>query len=390
MIHLNNEPSSKEEPGNEIELVERKGLGHPDTLCDLVAEQASQALCRLYLNESGRIQHHNIDKALLIAGNARPAFKGGKVLAPMQLIMAGRATDKVNGKQLPVAETIRQAATNALKNALRHINPEKHFTIAVQTQPGSGELQALTEREVPLANDTSIGVGFYPLTSLENLVKQASAILNRNETLQQFPFLGEDVKVMGMRRGAHYHLTIGAALIGRYLDNLQAYKDAITAIEAHLKDQLSQGYPDLEVTINAADDYAGGDVYLTVNGTSAEMGDDGQVGRGNRCNGLITPYRPMSMEAVAGKNPFNHVGKHYNLMAREMSRSIVEENLAEEAQVYMVSRIGAPITEPELVDVKLTNYAGNEQQIRDLVNTKLGQMDTLWKQILEGNLSTGI
>ncbi len=59
------------------------------------------------------------------------------------------------------------------------------------------------------------------------------------------------------------------------------------------------------VHVNTADDIKKKSVFLTVTGTSAEMGDDGSVGRGNRCNGLITPNRPMSMEATSGKNPID-------------------------------------------------------------------------------------
>lgn len=55
------------------------------------------------------------------------------------------------------------------------------------------------------------------------------------------------------------------------------------------------------VVINAADNYEKDIVYLTVTGTSAECGDDGQVGRGNRANGLITPYRPMTLEPLPEK-----------------------------------------------------------------------------------------
>ena len=52
---------------NAIEIVERKGLGHPDTICDLVMERISVALSNAYLERFGRILHHNCDKGLLVA-----------------------------------------------------------------------------------------------------------------------------------------------------------------------------------------------------------------------------------------------------------------------------------------------------------------------------------
>jgi S-adenosylmethionine synthetase len=47
-----------------VELVERKGVGHPDSICDAIMEQVSVVLCREYLTIFGRILHHNIDKGL--------------------------------------------------------------------------------------------------------------------------------------------------------------------------------------------------------------------------------------------------------------------------------------------------------------------------------------
>ena len=74
-----------------VEVVERKGLGHPDTIFDALAEALSRALCREYLQKCGIILHHNVDKALLCGGRAAPQFGGGVVLAPIEIHLAGRA-----------------------------------------------------------------------------------------------------------------------------------------------------------------------------------------------------------------------------------------------------------------------------------------------------------
>jgi S-adenosylmethionine synthetase len=55
-----------------VEIVERKGLGHPDTICDLLSERLSVALSKYYLGQFGLILHHNVDKALLAAGRSSP------------------------------------------------------------------------------------------------------------------------------------------------------------------------------------------------------------------------------------------------------------------------------------------------------------------------------
>ena len=75
------------------------------------------------------------------------------------------------------------------------------------------------------------------------------------------------------------------------------------------------------VEIRTRHDRGAGGMYLTVLGTSADGADGGQVGRGNRVNGLISLHRPMSTEAAAGKNPVSHVGKIYNLLAHRSPRT---------------------------------------------------------------------
>jgi S-adenosylmethionine synthetase len=146
----------------------------------------------------------------------------------------------------------------------------------------------------------------------------------------------------------------------------------------------------VHVSANAADDIHSGSVYLTVTGTSAEAGDDGEVGRGNRVNGLIAPYRPMNMEAAAGKNPVTHVGKLYNIVARRVAETLVEEiEGVSEAYCYLVSRIGSPITQPQVADLRLamrdgvaisTVTARAEQIVRD----QLSAIDRIRQELVDG------
>ena len=143
--------------------------------------------------------------------------------------------------------------------------------------------------------------------------------------------------------------------------------------------------------VNAADDRATGAVYLTVTGTSAEAGDDGEVGRGNRVNGLITPGRPMSLEAAAGKNPVTHVGKIYNVVAREMAASLVEDvPEISSAQCLLVSRIGSPVTQPALIDMKLSvdgaSISDLEHQAKEIAERHLSRIPQLIDDFVAGRI----
>lgn len=116
--------------------------------------------------------------------------------------------------------------------------------------------------------------------------------------------------------------------------------------------------------MNAADNEESGSIYLTVTGTSAESGDDGEAGRGNRVGGLITPYRPMTMESVAGKNPVSHVGKIYNVLARKIAEDVARETDGCTVDVFLISRIGQPVSSPQLVQVRVRNSAEVSQNMR--------------------------
>ncbi|MFO0690030.1 MAG: methionine adenosyltransferase [Myxococcota bacterium] len=346
-----------------VEMVERKGLGHPDTICDALAEQLSRNLCRHYLDRFGEVLHHNVDKALLCGGSATPAFGGGAVTAPIEIHLSGRATDRIGDARVPV-ETIAIEGSRAwLRDALHALDVERDVRLHCGIRPGSQDLSALFARgrtRVPLANDTSFGVGYAPLSPLERLVLGVERRLNGRDRARERPAWGEDVKVMGLRQGRAVRITVACALIGRHLRTLDDYfgeKEAIRRVVSELAVQA--GFDGCVVDVNAADSSDGRSIYLTVTGTSAEAGDDGEVGRGNRVNGLITPGRPMSLEAAAGKNPVSHAGKIYNVLAHRVAARLVAD-LSEvvAAECHLLSRIGHPVTEPALAHLRLKTRDG--------------------------------
>lgn len=349
------------EPGDTTtEIVERKGLGHPDTICDALAEELSRNLCREYVRRFGSILHHNVDKALLAGGSSEPRFGGGRVLAPIRIYLAGRAISRLGGDVIPLEEIAVEGSRSWLRTNLHALDPMQHVSIQTLIQPGSGDLRALFSRrshgDSPLANDTSIGVGYAPMSALEQLVLAIERHINPPNGGRVRPAWGEDVKVMGIRTGNAVHFSIACAMIGSQLSGLEDYFSEKGLLAEMVRDLATQyRFKEADVAVNVADDRKTGAVYLTVTGTSAEAGDDGEVGRGNRVNGLITPCRPMSIEAAAGKNPVTHVGKIYNVVARAIAASLVEDvPEISSAQCLLVSRIGSPVTQPALIDIKLT------------------------------------
>jgi S-adenosylmethionine synthetase len=384
-------------PGSQpVEVVERKGLGHPDTLCDAVAERISVRLCRHYRERFGVILHHNVDKVLLCGGASRASFGGGEVIEPIELYLAGRATMEWRGEDIPVHAIAIEACKEIFRERLPEADIDKHVRVTSRIRPGSTALTSLFGRGggVPLANDTSCGTGFAPLTDLERVVLEVERRLNSAETRRVHPAVGSDIKVMGVRRGDRVALTIGCAFIGRYLSDIREYElEKRAARDLALEAARAVTRLDVEATVNAADDIAAGDVFLTVTGTSAEAGDDGEVGRGNRTGGLITPYRFMTMEAAAGKNPVSHVGKLYNVMAGRIAGALVDGvRGVEGATCVLVSQIGRPVNDPQVVDIQLVlakgaSVADARSRAEDVASERLSSLLELCEELLQESVS---
>jgi S-adenosylmethionine synthetase len=381
-------------PLPDVEVVERKGLGHPDSICDALAEELSLALCRAYLERCGGILHHNVDKVLLVGGASRPAWGGGEVTAPIEIFLAGRATRAWRGATVPVEELAVEGSRSWLREHLHALDAAAHVRLEPRLRPGAPELARLVEHGGALANDTSIGVGYAPLSELERVVLRVEQALNPPGCARTDPALGEDVKVLGVRAEGEIQLTLACALVGRELPDLAAYLEAKRRA-ARLAEDAARAETRLpvRVVVNAADDPDAGSVYLTVTGTSAEAGDDGEAGRGNRANGLITPGRPMTLESVAGKNPVSHVGKLYNVAAGLVCQALVEA-LPEVrgAECLLVSRIGQPVCEPRLAQLRIACAdagagAALVPRAREIAGDHLARIDRLWEDLVTGAIA---
>ena len=377
------------------EMVERKGIGHPDSVADGIAEAVSRALSNYYMKEYGTIFHHNTDQVEIVGGQSKPEFGGGTVLEPVYILLSGRATTMVDGKRIPFRTIAVKAAYEQIKDNFPNIDPEEDITMDCRIGQGSVDLRGVYDTKKFLANDTSFGVGYAPFSDVERLVLETEHYIN-GKLRFEMKGLGEDVKVMGARIEDRIILTIAIAMVGKYLANPQEYM----ALKEQLYDKVKEHGMDLlgrdfELHINTADMPENNVYYLTVTGLSMENGDDGSVGRGNRVNGLITPYRPMSMEAASGKNPVTHVGKLYNLLSMKIAEDIIKETGGdvEEARVRILAQIGHPIDQPLLASTNLIMADGVplskvKGEVEGIVDNWLANIDKITQMLLEGKIST--
>ena len=380
-----------------IEVVERKGVGHPDSLADGIADSVSRALCQNYSDTFGMSMHHNTDQVEIVGGQATVEFGGGEVTEPIYILLSGRATTVADGKVIPVHKIAAEAAKEYLSKTVRNLDVENHVVIDSKISQGSVDLRDVFNRkgEVPSANDTSFGVGFAPFSDVEGLCLDIERTMNSDKFKEKFPGSGEDIKVMGLREDDKITFTIANAMVSKYIPDLDHYmsmkEDMTSAIKDLAVKMTDRG---VEVYINAADDYDRELVYLTVTGTSAEMGDDGSVGRGNRVNGLITPNRYMSMEAAAGKNPVNHVGKMYNLVSMRMAEDITKDVAGiKEVNIRILSQIGRPIDQPRAASIQLiledgTSLDSIKPKVEEIADKHLDEIKVITDLVIKGEICT--
>ncbi len=383
----------------EIEVVERKGIGHPDSMSDGIAESVSRALSKTYIDKFGGVLHHNTDEVQITAGESVPEFGGGEIIKPIDILLTGRGIAEIDGTKIGLDRIAIGAAKEYLNENILNLCVETCTVVECKIGHGSGDLVHVFGRKdsVPSSNDTSFGVGYAPFSETENIVMDTELMLNAPKFKKKYPEVGEDIKVMGLREKDHIALTIAIAMISQYVDDLDHYINVRDEVKEKVLD-LTSKYTSREVKsyINTADSFTheNPSVYLTVTGTSAEMGDDGSVGRGNRANGLITPNRPMSMEATSGKNPINHVGKIYNLLSNEMANDITSKvDGVKQIHIMTLSQIGKPIDQPKAASAQIITEEGYslnsvKAEVEGIIDSWLANTSQITQMLVEGKLRT--
>lgn len=312
------------------EIIEYKSNGHPDSLTDLCVEACATFLDQYYLKKYGRVLHYNVDKALFSAGKAKVWFGGGRIIKPPTFILGGQASNLDWKLRWNLKRVIRSTINQFLPNL-------KKFKIEIRTSNVSQNLKMLSEQEEILANDTSFGVGYYPYSWNEMKVMAIAMELDAMIKQQIIP-IGELYKILLTPKAIY----VSAPLYAQRVFSRSQYARWKGEIERKLK-RFGK------VVFNP--DFDNGFPYLNLTGSSIECGDDGQVGRGNRYNGLITPCRPMTIEAYHGKNNRNHTGKLLSKWALEKAKDLYQKT-GKYTEVILVSKIGQPINDYEMYIIR--------------------------------------
>lgn len=398
----------------DYEVVERKGIGHPDTLCDTIAEKISQAYSQYCLEHYGIILRHMIDKIALSGGSAKVKFGGGEMQKPIRLYLNCRFTRTYQSETIPYIEIVTDVVRKHFGEILPLLDLDKWLMIVDNTHfaPGPGvvyEADGSTQNErqfffeVPKkefavfhdnslrSNDTSTTVSYSPLSVTEKIVILVEKTLNDKEFKKLYPFVGSDIKVMARRIQKKVDITACVPFIALHTPDKEFYAQKLILLEQLIRGLVlgQYGQYQVSVSLNTRDNPSKSDYYLTLTGSAIESGDEGVVGRGNRYNGIIPFTRHMSIEACCGKNPVYHVGKIYTAIGSLISSEIFSL-LGLETCVYLTSQMGRSISDPWSVYVEVygeTISPTQRQFIEGVVERCLTKANETTHKIVKGEIN---
>lgn len=345
------------------EVVERKGLGHPDTLADLIAEELSCRYSEMCLRRFGAVLHHNVDKLALLGGLVRSGLGFIERVHPIRVLFLGRMSRSFGGEKLNIEELQRAVATEVLKCRVPRIDVAdiafEHLTSAYSRIPRW--FAPLSQRDIPdavdaRASDTVCVSGAWPPSPVEQLVLDVEKALYLGGR-PRFEHVGQDVKIMAARRDEHVRLTVALPVLSSAVETEHAYNEIIRDFELLFREVAVAAMPsniavDVQVNTQSRMGHPTRRLYVLGLGTCLECGEEGLVGRGNKLNGLISVARPNVVECPFGKNPSYHAGKVFGYFSQLLAKK-VHGLVAEPVAVTIVAQQGDPIREPSFVSIEV-------------------------------------
>ena len=381
---------------SDLEIVERKFRGHPDSLADMVAQRFSQ----IYIQESWKqfpelannfFPNFSADKVTLCGASTEWEIGRYKVSRPIHALLIGKITQLIGNVPLDVDSFFQKALSETFAKCLGHddalASTVRHIygaTLAGSDHDPSfynpksiKSLLKILSKETK-ANDTVYVVAYAPLSATESLSIFLDNITASLEFKKLFPEIGSDIKTMIRRRMKNFDLTMCLPVFPERVDNEGRYrsvlKDSTAYLHAkalaYLKEQYGRGESVvLNLSTNTKD--TKDKKYYAVWGTSLSKGDIGAVGRGNRQQGFISGIRPSTNEAFPGKNPNHFAGIVFQQVAEKIAQEIFQE-LGFRNVVYITANNGDELARPNSIDILLENGVGvNGQRIRKIISNAL-------------------
>lgn len=379
---------------NNIEIIERKGLGHPDTLADKLAEECSRVYSNYCIERFGCVLHHNFDKLYIGAGCFRYENGAVNMYQPVKVYLNGRASNVMNVEKIDIDGLLKPVIKKYLASVLPRLDVEHELEININCTQNTKVHNWFTPEsinDIPdaikvFANDTSLCVSHYPFTLCEQIAFYAEQFFwkyNKNYASPKYDDIGQDIKVMVSRIKQDVTLTICLPV---YPDKFNSNEEYITILKKYEKLMATyiKKIPDidrynLKIEINKM---ANGDYlfYSLCKGSCIECGEEGIVGRGNNSQGIIPAFRPHTMEAPCGKNERYHTGRVLSFLAGRVVKRIYDE-YGVKTSMYCLTKNKNNLLEPFLMYLSVSDMKYRDE-IKKIIKDEFDE-NTYLSKILE-------
>ncbi len=371
-----------------FEVVERKGIGHPDSLADALANEVSLVYSKRCLEIFGVILHHNVDKLYIGAGHYKNDYGICERLSPVIVRVNGRISSVFGDTNLDIEQLQVSAVRNYMCKVMPTMtsddliiepNATQHTKVPYWFRPRNlGDIPDATN---PKANDTSVCIGYWPPTPAESLAYQLERYFwteVSGYTVPRFAEIGQDVKVMVVRNSNHIEATLCVPAMSLFTASYEAYRKLMTEHEKNLQFLADTLLADSELqSIVRINPYQ--KQYMLGLGSCIECGEEGIVGRGNNINGIISTHRIHTFESWAGKNPVYHTGRVYGYMTAKLARSISEQ-FSVKCTITAITRCGDSLFPPYRLMVS-TDHSVSDIDLGRFIEKLLYETDYV-KEIL--------
>jgi len=361
---------------NFVEIVERKGIGHPDCLADGICEELSRNFCLHSLKKYGLILRYFFDKTFIYGGKSKKSFLNGEMTKPFKIIVSSMVPDNESDS---IKDFIEKNVKNYLRDSLHEFRDEYcEVNFSVYTTP---KMFYESER----ASDSSIATGYYPLSKLEEIVLATEQFLNK-KTKDEIIFLGEDIKILGLRDNKKIDLILACPFISKYIKNRSDYQNKKiflkNEISCYIQRKFQEDIENFSIEINPDDK---DEIYLSFIGSCVDSSASGISGKGNSINGLKSLFRPQTPEAVFGKNIVRHPGRIYNIVSFLIAKKISETFNLKECYVHIIGKVGDPILDPDRIIIEPLGKIDLKKSQR-ICDSILNKIDRLRLELLKENL----
>jgi len=333
------------------EIVVRKGFGNSDSLCDGISEFISTKLCEQYIKDYGEIQPHEVNNCRILSGVTEPEFGGGNIIYP--------STIYVDGVAAPIGTDIEELVSDAIIEYLGNVTPLfdiNEFLISMDEGPQNPEFDEWNYfKRSPIPE---FGLGYSTSSDLEDIVVRIENEIIPSLRQDKNSPIGHDITVYGQRTEDKTYINIICAMIDENLNDNYEYLATVDEMTYAIKEEIKE---ELTLVIND------GNEYLTTMGTFAECGNNGNLGVGNNCNGVMNPFFPMNKRGISGQDPQFSVEKHYSILCTQMCQMIVELTELTEMKMFMMVKQGRPMEYPNVIDMSMTGELEDEKEIKNII-----------------------